>query len=290
MSYVVVVVDRFSRWLEAAALPDRRSATIARFFYENVLARWGSPCVCLSDNASEFKHGEFAALLRAHGVRQVFTSAYHAQANGLAERYIAHTMRGLRKCITDNIADWDLHLAAVLRGHRFTVCASTRYSPIQMLCGHNARIATEQDMVELSNMDAEVQTLADAVQNIAADATVHMQAAQARQQADYDKRRPMDAGALPHSDTYVMVKRVRNNKCMARSDGPYKCIGYNTGRTIALLESADGKRWTESVERIAPYTMPHDSCTAAPLLLDTAAPTHPTPTNSTPATKRQKSG
>jgi hypothetical protein len=209
MSYVVLVVDRFSRWLEAAALPDKRSATIAKFFYENILARWGSPCVCLSDNAAELKHGEFAALLRAHGVRQVFTSARHAQANGLAERYIAHTMRSLRKCLDQNTSEWDLHLASVLRGHRFTVCASTRYSPIQMLCGHNARIATEQDLTDWNCMDTEVQTLAAAVDTIAADATTNMQVTQARQKADYDNRRPMDAGALPDPSSCARQEGAR---------------------------------------------------------------------------------
>ena len=142
MTHVVIAVDRFSRWVEAAPIPDAKSETLARFFFDNVLARWGCPVTVMSDQAQAFKHGEFAALMRAHGVRQIFSSARHAQANGLAEAYVKFFMTSLRKSITDHIKDWDLFVPSVCRAARFTICASTRYAPIQLLCGRKARIAT----------------------------------------------------------------------------------------------------------------------------------------------------
>jgi hypothetical protein len=265
MTHVVIAVDRFSRWVEAAAIPDARSETLARFFYDNVLARWGSPVTVMSDQAQAFKHGEFAALMRAHGVRQVFSSARHAQANGLAEAYVKFFMTSLRKSISEHTSDWDLFVPRVCRAARFSICASTRYAPLQMLCGRNARIATEKDIVQYDNVDAEVQILADTVDSIASEATLNMHKAQARQQSDYDKRRPMDADALPDSGTYVLVHRVRDNKCTKRSDGPFLCVGYNKGCTIALLESADGKRWTETIERITPFKTTSEALDVPPL-------------------------
>ena len=276
MTHVVIAVDRFSRWVEAAAIPDARSETLARFFFDNVLARWGSPVTVMSDQAQAFKHGEFAALLRAHGVRQVFSSARHAQANGLAEAYVKFFMTSLRKSISDHAQDWDLFVPGVCRAARFTICASTRYAPIQLLTGRNARIATEKDMVQYNKADEEAEELARTTASLADAATGNMRKAQARQQADYDRRRPMDADSLPDSGTYVLVRRVRGDKCTKRCDGPFLCVGYNKGCTIALLESADGKRWTENIERIAPFQVP----VQAPLQV--SLPSHAGPSQSPP--------
>ena len=112
-------------------------------------------------------------------------------------------------------------------------------------------------------MDAEAAALENELSALASSATANMQKAQARQQADYDKRRPMDA--LPDSGSYVLVRRMRGDKFTKRSDGPFLCIGYNKGCTIALLESADGKRWTENVERIAPFQVPDSAPRADPV-------------------------
>ena len=174
-------------------------------------------------------------------------------------------MTSLRKSITDHIKDWDLFVPSVCRAARFTICASTRYAPIQLLCGRNARIATEKDLAHFETVDAEAAALENELSALASSATANMQKAQARQQADYDKRRPMDADALPDSGSYVLVRRMRGDKFTKRSDGPFLCIGYNKGCTIALLESADGKRWTENVERIAPFQVPDSAPRADPV-------------------------
>ena len=278
MTHVVIAVDRFSRWVEAAPIPDAKSETLARFFFDHVLARWGCPVTVMSDQAQAFKHGEFAALMRVHGIRQIFSSARHAQANGLAEAYCKFFMTSLRKSIQDNLHDWDLFVPSVCRAARFTICASTRYAPIQLLTGRNARIATEKDLVHFESTDKELETLHETIGDLAADATINMQKAQARQQADYDRRRPMDAGSLPDPGSYVLVHRVRGDKCTKRCDGPFLCIGFNPGRTICLLEGADGKRWTENIERIAPFRVPEPGAPPSNKPHATTSPPHEQPT------------
>ena len=74
----------------------------------------------------------------------------------------------------------------------------------------------------------------------------------------------MDADALPDSGSYVLMHRLRGNKCTKRCDGPFLCIGYNKGVTIALLESADGKRWTENGQHISPFRVPGGQAARTP--------------------------
>ena len=41
--YLVMCVELYSRWVEARAIPDQKSATVAKFFEEDILARHGCP-------------------------------------------------------------------------------------------------------------------------------------------------------------------------------------------------------------------------------------------------------
>ena len=63
--YLVMCVELYSRWVEARAIPDQKSATVAKFFKEEILARHGCPKECISDNGSEFK-GEINTRVPAH--------------------------------------------------------------------------------------------------------------------------------------------------------------------------------------------------------------------------------
>ena len=55
---IVVAICAYSKWVEARAIPHPNSANIAKFFLEDILARFGAPLAVRTDNGSEFK-GEF---------------------------------------------------------------------------------------------------------------------------------------------------------------------------------------------------------------------------------------
>lgn len=53
--YVVVAQDWFNKWVELRAIPDKKSATIAAFFSEEILHRVEFPHVVLTDQGGKFK-------------------------------------------------------------------------------------------------------------------------------------------------------------------------------------------------------------------------------------------
>ena len=65
---LIVAVCAFSKWVEAGPLPHKRSATIARWFHNEVVCRYGSPMLVRSDRGVEFK-GSFAKYLRRMGIK-----------------------------------------------------------------------------------------------------------------------------------------------------------------------------------------------------------------------------
>jgi hypothetical protein len=69
--YVILVVDYFSRYAWARAVEANDGEAAVKFLMEEVVKVFGWPSAVYSDNGSHFVQGEFAALLKANGVRNV---------------------------------------------------------------------------------------------------------------------------------------------------------------------------------------------------------------------------
>jgi hypothetical protein len=55
---MIVAVCPFSKWIEAAPLPDKRSHTVMSWFHEQIICRFGVPWGIRIDQGREFK-GDF---------------------------------------------------------------------------------------------------------------------------------------------------------------------------------------------------------------------------------------
>ena len=51
-SYIVTCSDYFTKWPEAAAIPDKSAATVAKFLYQ-LITRHGSPTIIQSDQGRD---------------------------------------------------------------------------------------------------------------------------------------------------------------------------------------------------------------------------------------------
>ncbi|GAU51996.1 hypothetical protein TSUD_417990, partial [Trifolium subterraneum] len=84
VKYLIVVVDYFTKWIEAEPLAKISASNILRFFKRDVLARFGIPQVVVTDNGTQFTNKKFQEFLAAIGTTQHFTSVEHPQTNGQA--------------------------------------------------------------------------------------------------------------------------------------------------------------------------------------------------------------
>ena len=99
--YLLVVVDRFSRWVEAVPTkgPDCRSA--AKFLCKEVFPRFGLPDCISSDNRPSFVADMMKVSMKMLGIKQMFGCVYHPQsqrvvehANGTLKAKLAKIMAG----------------------------------------------------------------------------------------------------------------------------------------------------------------------------------------------------
>ena len=84
-SYLLTIVDRFSRWPEAIPIADIRASTVCSAFLFHWVARYGVLLLISSDRGTQFTSSLWAQMLRSLGIRLQPTTAYHPQANGLVE-------------------------------------------------------------------------------------------------------------------------------------------------------------------------------------------------------------
>jgi len=92
--YVVVFVEYLTKWVEAYAVEDQTSETIARLLIDNVVCRHGAPTQLLSDRGANLLSGLMQDVCDLLGVKKANTTSYHPQTDGLVEN-MNRTLRAM---------------------------------------------------------------------------------------------------------------------------------------------------------------------------------------------------
>ncbi len=101
--------------------------------------RLGFPAEVLSDNGSQFTSDMFKQFLRLLSIKGVHSSPYHAQSNGIVERFHGTLKPMLKKMILKNPKQWHRQVPPLLFAVRELPNVSTGFSPFELLFGRRAR-------------------------------------------------------------------------------------------------------------------------------------------------------
>jgi hypothetical protein len=99
LKYVVVAVEYFSKWIEAKPLATITSVTVQKFFWQNIVCRFGVPNAITVDNGTQFDVEAFKELYDQIGTKIHFALVRHPESNGLVERANGIIMTGIMKLI-----------------------------------------------------------------------------------------------------------------------------------------------------------------------------------------------
>ena len=135
--YILVVIDRFSRWIEAIPTkgPDCRS--VAKFLCKEVFLRFGIPDTISSDNGPSFVAETLKIALKMLGIKQKFGCVYHPQSQGAVERANGTLKTKLRKIMADSQykVNWVDALPLTLMSMRTQANRLTHLTPHEALTG-----------------------------------------------------------------------------------------------------------------------------------------------------------
>lgn len=129
-SYVLVVVDAFSKFVHIHPLRTATSKTVIKFLESRIFLTFSVPEFIVSDNGRQFTSNEFKQFLTKYQVTPWLTACYHPQANAAeaANKTVETSIRAYIKDDKDH-RSWDVYLFEIASAMNSSVHNSTGFSP-----------------------------------------------------------------------------------------------------------------------------------------------------------------
>ena len=81
-NYILVAIDYSTKWVEAVALRDNSSKSVAKFLYKNIMTRFGCPVELVNDQGGHFLNHVIEGLAKTCMIMHKSSSTYHPPKNG----------------------------------------------------------------------------------------------------------------------------------------------------------------------------------------------------------------
>jgi transposase InsO family protein len=150
--YVIVFTDRFSRWVEIAALEDQEAATVADTFVKCIVLRHGAPRALLSDRGANFLSSLMKEIYQRLSIDKRQTTAYHPAANGLVERFNSTLLNIVSMFVNSSQKNWDELLSFTAFSYNTSRHSTTKQSPFYVLHGRHPNLPIDIIMNQSENV------------------------------------------------------------------------------------------------------------------------------------------
>ncbi|OXA42471.1 Transposon Ty3-G Gag-Pol polyprotein [Folsomia candida] len=262
-TYLLVVVDHFSKWVELFALKDATAPLIARTLEREIFCRFGAPASILSDNATNFRGKVLANLMKAWGIEQKFTTTYHPQGN-ITER-VNRNLRAMLSAYTHSKhSKWDEFLPETALALRTAVHSSTGFSPALLNLGREPKLPLDYAVnpVHSDGFDSRIDystKLIDRLASLYSQAKLNIEKSCEEQKRHYDKRhknitfKPNDLVLLK---THHLSKKSEkfSKKLAIRWDGPFRIVAQLTPVTYTIVKMVpDAQPTIHNVKHLKPF-------------------------------------
>ena len=244
--YIIVMTDYFTKWPEAAAVQDIKATTIAKFLYDFVFSRYGTPEKIITDQGTSFDNQLVDALLQIMGTQHTMTTAYHPQTNGQTEKFNGTLCNTIAKHMIKEGGSWDQWINTVLWEYRTQPHSSTKHRPDIMLYGWpmqnpytiERRQKKGEEPIELT-YEQHRELISDKLYRVHNEAKQNVEKAQERQKTQYDKKvKPIK---YKIGQKVLLFNERKENKFDQKWLGPYYIQAAFDNGTYALSDMESGE-------------------------------------------------
>lgn len=164
-SYILVIQDYFTKWVEAFPLANERAETVAEVLASEWVCCYGAPQVLHSDQGRNFESEVFQKMCSLFGIEKTHTTPFRPQPDGQVERFNS-TLKQILAITAERCHwEWDLMIPYAVMAYRATRHSATHLSPNYMMFGRE--VSEPVDLVAGLPPDSDtVPTAPEYVQNL----------------------------------------------------------------------------------------------------------------------------
>ena len=256
--YLLTFMDHLTHYPEAIPIKHMTAEECARAYATHIIARHGSGSKLISDQGRNFTSVFFRETCKILGIRQIFTTAYHPQANGKLERFHKTLAEGLSHYVNACGNNWDTLVPLYLMAFRNTPHGTSGYSPYYMLHGCEMILPSLQDLKAKLSPEVRDSEHAPRLENLKANLRSAYKFARehARKSHDTNKqyydRRARDRNFSVGDHVYLYTPAIKvglSAKFRKPWTGPWR-ITARKSRLNHTLINARGKKVTVHVNRM----------------------------------------
>ncbi|KAK3035506.1 hypothetical protein RJ639_033965 [Escallonia herrerae] len=248
--FVIVVIDYFTKWVEAKALATISEKKCEDLFWCAIVCRFGIPRVLITDNGKLFDNPTFRMFCANLTIEQHFNSVAHPQTNGQTEVTNCTLLQGIKKKLDGAKGLWVDKLSKILWAYNMTTRTPTGKTPFNLSFGTEALIPVEVRLPSLrltthdpvQNEEA-LQANLDLLDEHREQAAMCLASYQHQVSRFYDQRvrhRTFRVGDLVICCIEASAPREAVGKLTPNWEGPYKVVKLG-GPGAYHLKHMDGR-------------------------------------------------
>ena len=255
---VLMMIDHFSKYAKAVALPNQQADTIATAFIEHWVSVFGTPVQLHSDQGRNFESTLMHELCKLLKIDKTRTTPYHPSGNGQCERQNSTAMNLVHSYARDDPFNWDRHLSLAMMGYNMTKHSATGFEPTRLMLGRNINMPA--DLMMPSDPSVMFQPVNEYVLSVEKSLRTSYEVARERLQkaatamSNYHDK---DAKVYNHRTGDCVKLRVtriqKGMKFADKYDAPYYVIDQLGVRTFRIAKSEDSRMLVRHHNQLLPY-------------------------------------
>lgn len=233
-SWILVIEDLASRWVELFSLETASAENCAMTLINEIFLRYGMPRRMISDNGTQFVSAVMQQVTYVLNIKHAFTPVYHPETNPV-ERKNRDLKTQLAILVGDNHRAWAEKLPSIRFAMNTATCSSTDHTPAYLTFGRELRTPDDnaRDLREIilsENFIPEITPkllkLAETLKRVR---EVHEMKEEKRKEYVDKHRRPgpnYKPGDRVMVETHAISKTAQgfSSKLAPRRDGPYEIL------------------------------------------------------------------
>jgi hypothetical protein len=122
-------MEYFTKWIEVKPLTNMSSTSIKKFFWENIIYRYGVPRHIIVDNAKYFDNVMFKEFCHQIGMKVAFATVYHPQSNEAVERANSLIFEAMKKMLEgEKKGKWAEVMPTAVWSHNTKISRATNFT------------------------------------------------------------------------------------------------------------------------------------------------------------------